>query len=268
MLWCRFNARNKTSFGLVEGDVITAVEGNPFDQHSITSEKHQLSEVKILVPVIPGVFYATGSNYADHIIKMAEVLKVEPKFRTRPEMGYRANNALIAHEENIVKPADLGTEFQYEGELVAVIGKIAKNVRKADALEYVFGWTIGNDVSERGWQRTDLTNWRSKNTDTFKPMGPWIATGVQPESMQTTVRRNGKVDITFETGNMLFDVSDFIAELTRNVTLYPGDVLWLGTDGLPQNVKPRDVIEIEITGIGTLRNRVVAEATLACTRFG
>jgi 2-keto-4-pentenoate hydratase/2-oxohepta-3-ene-1,7-dioic acid hydratase in catechol pathway len=258
MLWCRFELNNKTSFGIVEGDTVVTVDGSPFGEHKMTSQRQPLAAVRLLVPVIPGVFYATGSNYADHIIKMAKVLNREPKFRTKPDMGYRANNALIAHGEDIVKPKDSCDEFQYEGELVAVIGKKARNVRKEDAMDYVFGWTIGNDVSERGWQRTDLTNWRSKNSDTFKPMGPWIATGVHPKDMKTTVRRNGKVDVIFNTGNMLFDIGDFIAELTRNNTLFPGDVLWLGTDGLPENMKPGDVIEIEITGIGTLRNRVVA----------
>ena len=259
MIWCRFQTDDKASFGIVEGSSVTVVEGSPFGEHHITDRKLPLRAVKLLVPVIPGVFYATGSNYADHIIKMAKVLNREPVFRKKPDMGYRANNALIAHEENIIKPKDSGEEFQYEGELVAVIGKTARRVAKENALDYVFGWTIGNDVSERGWQKSDLTNWRSKNTDTFKPMGPWIVTGIHPKDMKTTVRRNGNVDVSFDTGNMLFDVADFIAEMTRNITLYPGDVLWLGTDGLPQNMKPGDVIEIEITGIGTLRNRIVAE---------
>jgi 2-keto-4-pentenoate hydratase/2-oxohepta-3-ene-1,7-dioic acid hydratase in catechol pathway len=259
MLWCRFQRANKISFGIVEDDMVITVEGSPFDEHRVTAERQPLSVVKLLVPVIPGVFYATGSNYANHIIKMAKVLNRQPEFRTKPEMGYRANSALIAHGEDIVKPKDSSDEFQYEAELVAVIGKKAKHVRKEDALDYVFGWTIGNDVSERSWQRTDTTNWRSKNTDTFKPMGPWIATGVHPTAMKTTVRRNGRVDIIFDTGKMLFDVGDFITELTQKNTLYPGDVLWLGTDGLPENMKPGDMIEIEISGIGTLGNRVVAE---------
>lgn len=113
----------------------------------------------------------SGLNYADHVRRMAIKRKTQPAFPQRPDIGYRANNALIAHEENIVKPRDAGSEFQYEGELVADFGKKARNVSKEYALDCVLGWTIGNDVSERGWQASDRTMWRSKNADTFKPMG-------------------------------------------------------------------------------------------------
>ncbi len=259
MIWCRFQAGNKVSYGIVEGDTVTAVEGTPFGEHARTSSKLPLSSVKLLVPVIPGTFFCAGVNYKDHVVKMAQKRGEEPKLPARAEIGYRANNALIAHGENIVKPKDAGEQFQYEGELVAVFGKKAKNVSKEQALDCVLGWTIGNDVSERTWQLNDRTLWRSKNTDTFKPMGPWIVTGLDPKDMKTTVRLNGKVVDSFDTGNMIFDAATFISEVTRYNTIHPGDVMWLGTDGVPQNMKPGDVCEIEITGIGVLRNKVVAE---------
>jgi 2-keto-4-pentenoate hydratase/2-oxohepta-3-ene-1,7-dioic acid hydratase in catechol pathway len=114
-------------------------------------------------------------------------------------------------------------------------------------------------VSERTWQRSDRTLWRAKNADTFKPMGPWIVTGLHPRDMKTVVRLNGKVVDSFETGNMIFDAETYISEVSRYNTLHPGDVMWLGTDGMPQNMKPGDTVEVEITGIGVLRNKVVAE---------
>jgi 2-keto-4-pentenoate hydratase/2-oxohepta-3-ene-1,7-dioic acid hydratase in catechol pathway len=218
-----------------------------------------LSAVKLGVPVIPNTFYCAGVNYADHILKRSQVTGKQMPFPKKPDIGYRANSALIAHEENIVKPRDAGEEFQYEGELVAVFGKRAKNVSREEAMDCVLGWTIGNDVSERGWQYSDRTMWRAKNADTFKPMGPWIATGLDPASMKTIIRLNGEVTDEFATGKMIFDAADYIAEVTKYVTIQPGDVMWLGTDGLPRNMKPGDTIEIEITGIGVLRNRVVAE---------
>ena len=258
MKWCRFQAGGTTSYGIIENDVVTAVEGDPFSGHKVTSTKHQLDKVKLLVPFVPGEFYCVGINYRDHVVKMAAKRNQEPQFPPRPDIGYRARNALIAHEEAIVKPKDSGELFQYEGELVAVFGKKARNVPKEKALEYVMGWTIGNDVSERTWQRNDRTMWRAKNADTFKPMGPWIVTDLDYRKMTTTIRLNGKEVDRFSTSNMIFDVETYIAEITKYITIYPGDMMWMGTDGMPQNMKPGDVCEVEISGIGVLRNPIVA----------
>jgi 2-keto-4-pentenoate hydratase/2-oxohepta-3-ene-1,7-dioic acid hydratase in catechol pathway len=133
-------------------------------------------------------------------------------------------------------------------------------VSPKDAASCILGWTIGNDLTERDWQRDDPTNLRGKNSDTFKPMGPWIVTGVDPRDMTTNVRLNGKTVHSFPTGDMLFSAAEVISAVSRHNTLSPKDVVWLGTDEVPESVKPGDVIEIEISGIGVLRNRVVAEA--------
>jgi len=140
-----------------------------------------------------------------------------------------------------------------------VFGKRCRNVSKEEALDHVFGGTIGNDVSERDWQKSDRTLWRAKNTDTFKPMGPWIETNVKLEGLVTKVRLNGVEQIAFATNHMVFGVVDFLVAMTRYLTLYPGDVLWMGTEGATANMKHGDVCEIEISGIGTLRNPVVRE---------
>jgi len=256
--WCRFKNDQRTSYGIVEGERVTAVEGTPFGGYKTTDRAFPLKHVKLLVPVVPPTFYCVGINYADHIRKMAQKRGTEPIFPKKPDIGYRANNALIAHEEDIVKPADAGEAFQYEGELVAVFGKRAHKVSRESALDYVLGWTIGNDVSERNWQKEDRTLWRAKNADTFKPMGPWIVTGLDPDAMETIVRLNGKETDRFKTNNMIFNTADYIHEVSQYCTIEPGDVMWMGTDGLPQNMKPGDTVEIEISGIGVLRNRVVA----------
>jgi len=257
--WCRFQSAGGARYGLVERDRIVAVDGSPFGDHARTSETYPLASTKLLIPVIPTTFYCVGVNYADHIRRMAAKRGTEPVFPKKPDIGYRTNNALIAHEENIVKPADSTDAFQYEGELVAVFGRRAKKVSPEEALDCVLGWTIGNDVSERTWQASDRTLWRSKNADTFKPMGPWIVTGLDPAKMKTTIRVNGKVTEEFATGNMIFDAATYISEVSKYCTTEPGDVMWMGTDGGPENVKVGDTIEIEISGIGVLRNRVVAE---------
>ncbi len=256
--WCRFQTQGGPSYGLIEGGTVIRAEGIPWAEHRLTDERQPLDGTKLLVPVIPGTFYCAGANYRDHIVKRAAITGREPRIPPRADIGYRANNALVAHDEPIVKPADAGNEFEYEGELVAVFGKTVKNVSREEALDCVFGWTIGNDVSERHWQATDRTLWRAKNTDTFKPMGPWIVTDLDIDAARTVVRINGKVTDEFATGNMIFDAAEFISELSRYATIHAGDVMWLGTDGLPRNMNPGDVCEVEITGIGTLRNPVIA----------
>jgi 2-keto-4-pentenoate hydratase/2-oxohepta-3-ene-1,7-dioic acid hydratase in catechol pathway len=257
--FCRFQKGGQVSYGIVDDQVIRRIDGDPFHGYTLTNERFTLAEAQLLVPVLPGTFYAIGSNYRDHVIGMAKAHGREPVFYDRPRVGYRANSALIPHGADIVKPADAGPRFEYEGELVAVIGKTARKVSPDEALGCIFGWTIGNDVSERDWQAKDPTNIRSKNADTFKPMGPWIVTGLDIHDMTTDVRINGRAVHTFATGNMLFGPGAVISEISKYNTLLPGDVVWLGTDQVPQAVRPGDTIEIEISGIGVLRNTVVAE---------
>ena len=156
-------------------------------------------------------------------------------------------------------PKDSAGKLQYEGELVAVIGKKAKHLTEANALSCVFGYTIGNDVSERLWQRADRTLWRAKNADTFKPMGPWIDTDVKLEGLVTTVRLNGKEAARFNTNDMVFGVARTIADISKYITLHPGDVVWMGTDEPTLDMVAGDTVEVEISGLGVLRNPLVAE---------
>jgi 2-keto-4-pentenoate hydratase/2-oxohepta-3-ene-1,7-dioic acid hydratase in catechol pathway len=259
MKWCRFQVGQKIANGIIDNDTVTEVSGGPFESHTRTSTTYPLSAVKLLVPVIPPTFYAAGINYREHVTEMAKRRGVEPQFPEHADVGYRANNALIANDEPIVIPKDATELVQYEGELVAVIGKKCKRVSEAEALDYVFGYTIGNDVSERTWQRGDRTFWRGKNTDTFKPMGPWIVTGLNPDDLQCTIRLNGKEMFTYAIKDAIFSVRQFISRMSQYLTLYPGDVLWMGTDGATENMKDGDVVEVEIPGIGVLRNPVVRE---------
>jgi 2-keto-4-pentenoate hydratase/2-oxohepta-3-ene-1,7-dioic acid hydratase in catechol pathway len=259
MIWCRFETAEGPKYGIMEGERVIEVDGSPFGEHTRTQRSHDLAAVKLMVPVVPSTFYCAGINYRDHVRRMAATRGAEPVFPTQADIGYRANNALVAHGEAIVIPKDATDQVQYEGELVAVFGKKCRNVSKEEALDYVMGWTIGNDVSERTWQANDRTFWRSKNTDTFKPMGPWIVTDVPLEGMRTKVRVNGRQVEDFETNDMIFSAATFISEVSRYNTIYPGDVMWLGTDGVPENIKDGDTVEVEITGIGTLSNPVVRE---------
>ncbi|MEE9254803.1 MAG: fumarylacetoacetate hydrolase family protein [Pseudomonadales bacterium] len=259
MRWARVEYGGADSYAIVEEDQVALVDGDPFDGAERTGTVLSLRDVKLLVPVIPRTFYAAGLNYVDHITEQAAIAGREPSIPEKPDIGYRANNALIAHGEAIVIPKDATEMVQYEGELVAVIGKRAKDLAEEDALSCILGYTIGNDVSERTWQRTDRTLWRAKNTDTFKPMGPWIETDVDLDALRTTIRLNGEEVISFDTNNMLFSVATYISAMSRYLTLYPGDVVWMGTEGAAKNMKPGDVVEVEISGIGVLRNPIVSE---------
>jgi len=259
MKWCRLQSGDRSAYGIIEGDTVTEVTGNPFDAHARTTTTTPLSRAKLLVPVIPPTFYAAGVNYREHVTEMAHRRGEKPKFPPQADVGYRASNALVATDEPIVIPKDATEEVQYEGELVVVIGKRCKRVSEAEALDCVFGYTIGNDVSERVWQRSDRTLWRGKNTDTFKPMGPWIVTGLDPDALRVTIRVNGKEMFSYAVKDAIFGVRQFISRMSQYLTLHPGDVLWMGTDGATENIKDGDVVEIEIPGIGVLRNPVVKE---------
>jgi 2-keto-4-pentenoate hydratase/2-oxohepta-3-ene-1,7-dioic acid hydratase in catechol pathway len=257
MRWVRFSRNGQIAYGSLNGETISEVAGAPWIDATPTGGKFRLADVKLEVPVIPPTFYAAGINYAAHIREMAEKRGEKPVFPENADIGYRANNALAAHDENVVIPHDAGPKINYEGELVVVIGRKAKHLSEADAFSCVFGYTIGNDVSERGWQRGDRTFWRGKNTDTFKPMGPWIETDVDLDAMETVIRVNGREDLRFKTNDMLFGIATYIARMTRYLTLYPGDVIWMGTDGTSPDLKHGDVVEVELTGIGVLRNPFV-----------
>ena len=260
MRYARVLHEGRSRHAWVEDDVLVLLSGSPLEGEVRPEGSLQLRGARLLPPVIPFVFYAVGMNYRSHVEHARQTGNAVAVLPERPEVGYRANNALIGHGETIVIPRGVAGRFEAEGEVVAVIGRTLKHASRAQAQESVFGWTIGNDVSAREWQRQDRTFWRSKNSDTFKPMGPWIETDVDPMVQTTTVSVNGRTQTAFETGAMVFDPWDYIVETTRYITLHPGDVLWMGADSNVQ-LAPGEVVDVEITGIGVLTNPVEAETT-------
>lgn len=205
-----------------------------------------------LPPVLPPVFYAVGMNYPRHIAHAGAAVP------ERPEVGYRANNALTGHLSPIVQPAEVTGRFEAEPELVTVIGRTLRYATHDEARGAIFGWTIGNDISARTWQHQDRTFWRSKNSDTFKPMGPWIETDVDALAQTTTLRVNGVTRAEFPTGDMVFDPYAYIVEITKHITMHPGDVLWMGAESTC-GLEPGDTVDVEIGGIGVLSNPVLLE---------
>ena len=206
-------------------------------------------------------FYAAGLNFRAHIEWANRERGGGYKVPTQADIGYRSNNALICDGEEIVIPKDAPGPVDFEGELVAVIGKKAKNVSEKGALQYVAGYTLGNDVSERSWQKSDRTLWRAKNSDTFKPMGPAIVDGIDPMAQQIDVRVNGKTVSSYNTAGMIFGVAHYIATMSRYLTLHPGDVIWFGCDGATvPALQSGDLVEVMNEHIGVLATRVARTA--------
>jgi 2-keto-4-pentenoate hydratase/2-oxohepta-3-ene-1,7-dioic acid hydratase in catechol pathway len=206
-------------------------------------------------------FYAAGLNFRAHIdwanARDGEMRGGGYKVPAQADIGYRSPNALILSGEDIVIPKDSTGPVEYEGELVAIIGKKARNLDEASALDCVAGYTLGNDVSERSWQKSDRTLWRAKNSDSFKPMGPAIASGIDPMAQTIEVRVNGNTVSSYSTAGMIFSVAQYLSRMSRYLTLHPGDVVWFGCDGptLPA-LKPGDLVEVVNEHIGVLANRV------------
>jgi 2-keto-4-pentenoate hydratase/2-oxohepta-3-ene-1,7-dioic acid hydratase in catechol pathway len=261
MRWVRFAAGDFLGYGVLAGERVAAVRGTPFTEYERTGAQHALRDVKLHLPFEPRTFYAVGQNYSVHASQYPGLHASAPTaVPTQPAVAYRAHSGLIAHEENVLIPPT-STSLQYEGELVVVIGKGGKRISRERAFNHVLGYTIGNDVSERGWQKSDRTPWRAKNADTFSPMGPWIETEVDLERMETIVRVNGSQTTRFQTRAMLFGIDTFISTVSEYVTLQPGDMFWMGTEGSSPDLQDQDVVEVEITGIGVLRNRFVREVS-------
>jgi 2-keto-4-pentenoate hydratase/2-oxohepta-3-ene-1,7-dioic acid hydratase in catechol pathway len=257
MKFGRFEHQGRIFYGAVEGEQVTELDGSIFDRHQATSRKHALASLKTLVPCVPPNFYCAGLNYAAHIEWANRRTGGNRKPPEKADIGYRSANALAASGEAIVIPADSPGPVQFEGELVAVIGKRARNLSEKDALSCVLGYTLGNDVSERTWQKQDRTPWRAKNCDTFKPMGPFIATGLDPMKLTVTIKVNGVTAAEYDTGKMLFSAQHYIAQISKYMTLQPGDVVWLGTDGATEpDLKDGDVVEVIQKDIGVLRSPV------------
>jgi len=250
--YVRYAHEGRTSFGILEGDQIRELDRSPIEGGKPTGKTAALSAVQLLAPVAPSKVIAVGLNYKSHIGN-AEPAAHPPLFAKLP-------TCIIGPEAEIVYPEG-ASNVHFEGELVIVIGKKASRVSKEEAPQYIFGVTAGNDVSERDWQRDDLQWFRAKASDTFGPLGPAIVTGLNHNDLLLQTRVNGKVLQKQRTSDLLFDVEDIVSYISQFVTLMPGDVIYTGTPGATSAMKPGDVVEIEIEGIGILRNKIAASST-------
>lgn len=249
----RFQAGKTVAYGILEGDTVHQLAGDLFDGWRKTPKQHKLSEVQLLVPTRPTQVVAMAGNYKSHLADAS----VPPQFQI-VQPFFKSLSCLVEHNSPIVLPRD-AEDVHYEAEMVIVIGKLAKNVSPEDALGYVFGVTCGNDVSARVWQKNDVQWWRAKGSDTFGPCGPVIATGLDYDNLMMELRVNGEVKQKESTSQLIHSVANTVSGISQAVTLHPGDLIFTGTPGKTSALKPGDVVEVEIEGVGVLSNPVVAE---------
>jgi len=245
--YVRYSAGGEIHYGRLEGERVAELRGNLFSNPPPTGRSMRLADVKLLAPVAPSKVIAVGLNYKSHL--------GERPSAAYPGLFAKMPTSIIGPEEAIVLPPD-AKNVHYEGEMVVVIGRTAHNVTEADAKQYVFGVTAGNDVSERDWQKADLQWFRAKGTDTFGPLGPAIAVGLNYDDLLVQTRLNGEVKQSQRTQDLIFNVATIVSYVSRYVTLLPGDVIYTGTPGTTSAMKPGDVVEVEVEGIGLLTNRV------------
>ncbi|MBM3775040.1 MAG: fumarylacetoacetate hydrolase family protein [Acidobacteria bacterium] len=248
--YVRFRKGSLTSHGILEGDTIREIQGSLFGAYRESGAKYRLSEVKLLYPVEPTKILALAGNYRSHLGNRPPA--------PHPEIFYKPPSALQNPEDPIVIPKD-ATNVHFECELVVVIGKRASRLSVAEARDAIFGVTAGNDISEREWQngpKKDVQWWRAKGADTFAPLGPAVVRGIDYGKLTIQTRLNSNVMQKDSTAHLVHDCPTTVSFISHYVTLMPGDLIFTGTPGTTAKMNPGDVVEVEIEGIGILRNRV------------
>lgn len=252
MKYVRYSHDEAISYGVLQGDLIEELAGSPFDSPKPTGRSVAAQDVRLLAPCEPSKVLAVGLNYRSHL---AGRPLPDP-----PGIFIKLPTSIVGPEAPIVLPADAGNTH-FEGELVVVIGHRAREVTAAQASQHVFGVTVGNDVSERDWQRDDLQWFRAKGCDTFGPIGPVIATDLDYGNLHLQTRVNGEVRQDQNTNDLVCGVDEIVSYISNYATLLPGDVIFTGTPGNTHALEDGDVVEIEIEGVGVLRNTVLRPST-------
>lgn len=259
----RFRLGEEISFGVLDeaesgsGFELVELAGDPmYAGYDTTGRRIPLGDVQLLAPVIPrSKVVCIGKNYADHVAEMAGVTGIGDEAPTEPLLFLKPNTSVIGPDDVIVRPA-ISERVEHEGELAIVIGAVAKNVPENEAMRYVYGFTCANDVTARDLQITDGQWARAKGFDTFCPLGPVIETDPDLSDARVETRVNGEVRQRGSTSQLIHSLEKIIAHASEAFTLLPGDVILTGTPAGVGRLEPGDTVEVEIAGIGTLRNTV------------
>jgi 2-keto-4-pentenoate hydratase/2-oxohepta-3-ene-1,7-dioic acid hydratase in catechol pathway len=240
------------AYGVVDGDDISVIEPHPFTHHRPTGRRVALEEARLLAPVLPSKVVCVGRNYHEHAVELGGEVPDEPLLFLKP------STAVIGPFEPIRYPTDVSNEVHYEGELAVVIGRRGAGAARGDAVKAIYGFTCANDVTARDLQRSDDQWTRAKGFDTFCPLGPAIATDVDPGAATVRTYVDDELRQDGTTADLVFDVATLVAYASHVMTLLPGDVILTGT---PAGVGPLEVgqtVRVEIDGIGALENTVAA----------
>jgi 2-keto-4-pentenoate hydratase/2-oxohepta-3-ene-1,7-dioic acid hydratase in catechol pathway len=253
----RYTTGEGAAFGVVDGDPsdvstlsVQAIDGHPFAPFQLSGDARPLVDVRLVAPVLPSKVVAIGKNYADHAKEMGGEAPETPIVFLKP------STSVVGPGEPIRYPVGVSTQVDYEGELAVVIGRLCREVPPERATDVVLGFTCANDVTARDLQRAEPQWGRAKGFDTFCPLGPWIATGLDPADLAVTTTVNGELRQAGRTSAMVHSVADLVAFVSQAMTLLPGDVILTGT---PAGVGPLavgDEVSVTIEGVGTLTNPV------------
>jgi 2-keto-4-pentenoate hydratase/2-oxohepta-3-ene-1,7-dioic acid hydratase in catechol pathway len=245
--YVRYEQGGDISWGELDGSTIRQLSDAPYLGGQRTGQTTTESAVTMKAPVDPNLVFMTAFNFRSHITgDPAEY----PGLFTVPA------SSIIGPGENIVRPAE-SQNLHYEAEMVVVIGKQAMNITPEEAPDYIFGVAAGNDVSERAWQAGDIQWVRAKGSRTFNAVGPVLVAGLDYTNLQIEGRLNGEVRQGENSGDLIFNMNHMVSYISKYFTLEPGDLIWSGTMGSTRAMEPGDVYEVEIEGVGILRNQVV-----------
>ncbi len=260
----RFTTGDDPQYGVVTGDVdelgipsedsmIVALAGDPLHVGvNLTDQEHQLEAVRLLAPVIPrSKVVGIGRNYAGHAAELGNEVPAEPL------MFLKQNTSVVGPGDPIFYPRQ-SSNVHYEGELAVVIGRICRDVPVERVRDVIYGYTVGNDVTARDLQKNDVQFTRGKGFDSFCPLGPWIETELDTSDLRVTTHLNGDLVQDGSTKDLIFDIATLVAHITSVMTLLPGDVILTGTPEGVGPMNPGDEVEVAVTGIGSLTNKVVA----------
>src|SRR6059036_720122 len=245
----RFRFGDRIATGVVEGDAVRALAGTFFENPVPTGEEVPLEDVRLLAPVLPSKVVCLGKNYAAHAAEFGGEVPDEPLIFLKPSTS-------VSGPGDPIPLLPISHRVDYEGELAVVMGRLARNVVAEDASRFILGYACANDVTLRDLQKTDDQWARAKGFDGSCPLGPWIETSVDPTDAVVETRLNGDVVQHASTTDMVFGVAELIEYITTFMTLLPGDVLLTGTPEGVGRVQAGDVVEVEVEGVGPLRNGV------------
>lgn len=244
--------KSKPKYGWLLEDKVGEISGNVFGRYKRSEALASLADVTLLAPTEPSKIVCVGRNYVEHAKELGNEVQKVPLIFLKPP------SSIIPVGGTVILPLQ-SSQVEHEAELVVVIGKRGKNITAEQAKRYIFGYTIGNDITARDLQKTDSQWTRAKGFDTFCSFGPWIDTDFDPADAVITCRVNGQMRQMASTRDMVFNVGTLVAYISSVMTLMPGDLIFTGTPAGVGELRNGDEVIVEIEGLGSLKNPVKSD---------